>query len=177
MGYDKSGIQNDIEVANRFLNRSYLNDLTNFQVLPIEEHQKRFQSIRLYRINKLIYDSNEDVNDKLISVFNSVQNTRSNLVMILCGKSTSVEFYIGVQSMHEIGIADKVFQKSMLGNFPGSLLQRIEQSEVVLTLFPLFEMKKISYRVWKNSLIRCVEKNTFVCFWQRQFMIVSVKKD
>lgn len=130
MGYDKSGIQNDIEVANRFLNRSYLNDLTNFQVLPIEEHQKRFQSIRLYRINKLIYDSNEDVNDKLISVFNSVQNTRSNLVMILCGKSTSVEFYIGVQSMHEIGIADKVFQKSMLGNFPGSLLQRIEQSEV-----------------------------------------------
>ena len=130
MIYDEQKIQADIAVANRFVNRSYLSDLSEFEVLPLEEHQKRFQSIRLYRINKLIYDSSEDVNDKLISVLNSVQNTRSNLVLILCGKKNSVEFYIGVQSMHEIGIADKVFQKSMLGNFPGSSVQRIPQSEV-----------------------------------------------
>ena len=130
MIYDERSIQNDIAVANRFVNRSYLSDLAELEVVPLAEHQKRFQSIRLYRINKLIYDSNEDVNDKLISVFNSVQNTRSNLVLILCGKKNSVEFYIGVQSMHEIGIADKVFQKSILGNFPGSSVQRVPQSEV-----------------------------------------------
>lgn len=128
--YDEQKLQTDIDVANRFVNRSYLSDLAELEVIPLGEHQKRFQSIRLYRINKLVYDSSEDVNDKLISVFNSVQNTRSNLVLILCGKKNSVEFYIGVQSMYEIGIADKVFQKSMLGNFPGSSVQRIPQDEV-----------------------------------------------
>ncbi len=128
--YDEQKLQTDIDVANRFVNRSYLSDLTELEVIPLGEHQKRFQSIRLYRINKLVYDSSEDVNDKLISVFNSVQNTRSNLVLILCGKKNSLEFYIGVQSMYEIGIADKVFQKSMLGNFPGSSVQRIPQDEV-----------------------------------------------
>ena len=130
MIYDEQSIQANIATANRFVKRSYLSDLAELEVVPLAEHQKRFQSIRLYRINKLIYDSSEDVNDKLISVFNSVQNTRSNLVLMLCGKKNSVEFYIGVQSMHEIGIADKVFQKSMLGNFPGSSVQRVPQSDV-----------------------------------------------
>lgn len=125
-----NNLQTDIAVANQFIKRTYLNDLSQYEVMPLDEHQKRFQSIRLYRINKLIYDKSEDVNDKLISVFNSVQNTRSNLVLILRGQKDSVEFYVGVQSSREIGIADKVFQKSMLGNFPGSSVNKISQSEV-----------------------------------------------
>ena len=130
MVLSEQNVSTDIAVANRFVKRSYLSDLTEYEVIPLPEHQKRFQSIRLYKINKLIYDSSEDVNDKLVSVFNSVQNTRSNLVLMLSGKKNSVDFYIGVQSMYEIGIADKVFQKSMLGNFPGSSVQRVPQSEV-----------------------------------------------
>ncbi len=130
MVLSEQNVSTDIAVANRFVKRSYLSNLTEYEVIPLPEHQKRFQSIRLYKINKLIYDSSEDVNDKLVSVFNSVQNTRSNLVLMLCGKKNSVDFYIGVQSMYEIGIADKVFQKSMLGNFPGSSVQRVSQSEV-----------------------------------------------
>lgn len=130
MVLSEQNVNTDIAVANRFVKRSYLSNLTEYEVIPLPEHQKRFQSIRLYKINKLIYDSSEDVNDKLVSVFNSVQNTRSNLVLMLCGKKNAVDFYIGVQSMYEIGIADKVFQKSMLGNFPGSSVQRVSQSEV-----------------------------------------------
>ena len=130
MLYDEQKLQADLATANRFVKRSYLSELTDLEVVPLPEHQKRFQSIRLYRVNKLIYDSSEDVNDKLVSVFNSVQNTRSNLILLLCGKKNTVEFYIGVQSMHEIGIADKVFQKSMIGNFPGSSVQRVPQGDV-----------------------------------------------
>ena len=89
--YDEQLLQDNIAVANKFVNRSYLSELSELEVVPLAEHQKRFQSIRLYKINKLIYDSSEDVNDKLISVFNSVQNTRSNLVLMLCGKKNSVE--------------------------------------------------------------------------------------
>lgn len=123
-------LQTDIAVANQFIKRTYLNDLSEFEVIPLEEHHKKFQSIRLYRIQKLIYDKSEDINDKLISVFNSVQNTRSNLVLIIHGQKQSVDFYIGVQSNREIGVADKVFQKSIMGNFPGSTVTKVPQSDV-----------------------------------------------
>ena len=63
-----STVLNDIAVANQFVKRTYLNDLSEFEVIPLAENQKRFQSIRLYRIHKLVYDKSEDVNDKLVSV-------------------------------------------------------------------------------------------------------------
>lgn len=130
MAATELSILNDVQVANQFVKRSYLNDLTEHEVIPLAEHQKKFQSIRLYKVDKLIYDKSEDVNDKLVSVFNTVQNTRSALVMILRGLPDSVELYLGVQSNREVSVAEKVFGKSLLGNFPGSIATKVPQPEV-----------------------------------------------
>ena len=130
MNYEQNKTAADIALANQFVKRTYLNDLTQYEVIPLDENQKKFQSIRLYKVDKFIYDTSEDINDKLVSVFNSVQNTRSNLVFILRGIKDSVEFYLGVQSHREIGVADKVFNKSMMGNFPGSALNKVPQASV-----------------------------------------------
>ena len=126
-----NSISEDILIASKFVKRAYLNNLNEYEVVPLEDNQKKFQTIRLYKVDKLIFDSNEDVNDKLVSVFNSVSNTKSNLIFILKGLENSVEFYLGVQSNREIGVADKVFKKSILGNFPGSSVERIAQQDVV----------------------------------------------
>lgn len=130
MAVTELSIMNDIAVANQFVKRSYLNDLTEFEVVPLAEHQKKFQSIRLYRVDKLIFDKSEDVNDKLVSVFNTVQNTRSALVMLLRGTADGVELYMGVQSNREVSVADRVFNKSLLGNFPGSVATRVPQEQL-----------------------------------------------
>lgn len=130
MAATELSIKNDIAVANQFVKRSYLNDLTEFEVVPLAENQKKFQSIRLYRVDKLIFDKSEDVNDKLVSVFNTVQNTRSALVMILRGTANGVELYLGVQSNREVSVADRVFSKSLLGNFPGSIATKVPQPEL-----------------------------------------------
>ena len=130
-----------VSLANKYVSKTYLHDLSSLTVVPISEYNKKFQAIRLYKINKLVYDKNEDINDKLISVFNAVQNTRSNIVLIICGKKTEVEFYVGVQSSREIGVADKVFHKSFLGNFPGSSAQKVPQEQLsgILTTATTFE--------------------------------------
>ena len=130
MAATELSITNDIAVANQFVKRSYLNDLTEYEVVPLAENQKKFQSIRLYHIDKLIFDKSENVNDKLVSVFNTVQNTRSALVMLLRGTVDGVELYLGVQSNREVSVADRVFSKSLLGNFPGSIATRVPQQEL-----------------------------------------------
>ena len=130
MAATELSILNDISVANQFVKRSYLNDLTEYEVLPLAEHHKKFQSIRLYKVDKLIFDKSEGINDKLVSVFNTVQNTRSALVMILRGCRDNVELYLGIQSNRDASVAEKVFSKSLLGNFPGSIATRVPQPEV-----------------------------------------------
>lgn len=147
MAATELSILNDISVANQFVKRSYLNDLTAYEVLPLADHQKKFQSIRLYRVDKLIFDKSEDVNDKLVSVFNTVQNTRSALVMILKGTPDGVELYLGVQSNREVSVADKVFGKSLLGNFPGSIATKVPQQQVAELLTQVTTLDEDSMNV------------------------------
>ena len=153
MAATELSIINDIQVANQFVKRDYLNDLTEYEVLPLAEHQKKFQSIRLYKVDKLIYDKSEDVNDKLVSVFNTVQNLRSALVMILRGQQDCVELYMGVQSNREVSVAEKVFGKSLLGNFPGSIATRVPQSEVAELLTDMTKMDEESMNMTSLNVI------------------------
>ena len=50
MNYSQNKIQADIAIANQFVKRTYLNDLTEYEVIPLDENQKRFQAIRLYKV-------------------------------------------------------------------------------------------------------------------------------
>lgn len=156
MAVTELSVMNDIAVANQFVKRSYLNDLTEYEVLPLAEHQKKFQSIRLYRVDKLIYDKSEDVNDKLVSVFNTVQNTRSALVMILRGKPDGIELYLGVQSNREVSVADKVFGKSLMGNFPGSIATKVPQQEVAELLTQITDVDEDSMNVTCLNVIPAI---------------------
>ncbi len=122
-------ILKDVSAANQFVKRSYLDNLTEYEVLPLAECNKKFQQIRLYKVDKLMFDKNEDINDKLVSVFNAVENSKSALVMILRGHRDNVELYLGVQSNQVVSMAEKMFEKSLLGNFPGSVVSNVPQSE------------------------------------------------
>ena len=122
-------ITSSIALADKYVKRTYLNDLAEYDVVPLEESLKKFNSIRLYRVSKLIFDAEENINDKLVSVFNAVQNIKSNLVFIIRSREKTIDFYIGVQSDRDIGIADKIFAKSFLGNFPGSVVAKISRED------------------------------------------------
>ena len=126
---DKNVVQREIELANRFIERSYLNDLIECNVVPMDAGKKRFAAIRLFKVCRLIYEKNSNINDKLVSVFNSIQSLRSNLVMVLHGNSSGIELYIGIHSNMEAGIAEKAFSKSFMGNFPGSMLEKSNTSD------------------------------------------------
>ena len=42
-------------LANQFINRSYLANINNNQVLPLEDDLKSTYNIRLYKITKIVY--------------------------------------------------------------------------------------------------------------------------
>jgi hypothetical protein len=130
MEFNINDLQRDFSLAEQFVEKSFLDDLTKFRVVPLEEAKKRFNSIRLLRLTKIVYDKDEGTNDKLVSVFSAVQSLKSNVVFIIEGSEKQVEIYLGIQSYREAGTADKVFSKGFLGNFPGSITNR-QENELV----------------------------------------------
>ena len=123
-------LNNGLITADRFINKNYLINVAEQNVVPISDFEKSTNSIRLFQIMKLVYDKTENINDKLISVYSALQNVDSSAVLVINGKNGEVTFYIGIRSLDNAAIASKILEKSFIGNFPGSTLRSMKNSEI-----------------------------------------------
>ena len=76
-------MRKQMDSAERFIDKKFLENLQEYNVHPLSEYLKKHNLTRMYRIEKIVYDKNEDINEKLISVFHSVMPFCKNLVLIL----------------------------------------------------------------------------------------------
>ncbi len=123
-------ISDGLLAADRLINKSYLINLINSKVLPLDENKKTTSPIRLCKIEKLVFDKEENINDKLISVYSSLLNINSTALLIIKGNKEEVSFYIGVRSDTNAAVAELILEKSFLGNFAGSSLKRLRNTDI-----------------------------------------------
>ena len=123
-------LNNGLITADRFINKNYLINISKQSVVPLPEEEKNTNAIRLFQIVKLVYDKQENVNDKLISVYSALQNVNSSALLLINGDGKSTTFYIGVRSNQNAATASKILEKSFLGNFSGSTLRQMRNSEI-----------------------------------------------
>lgn len=116
--------------ADKYINKNYLINIAEQNVVTINEMEKNTNAIRLFQIVKLVYDKKENINDKLISVYSALQNVDSSALMIINGNGNGVTFYIGVRSEENAATASKILEKSFLGNFSGSMMRSMKNSEI-----------------------------------------------
>ena len=112
--------------ADNYINRNYLINAINHTVLEPDKDPNWANRIRLFEVNKIVYDKKENVNDKLISVYASLQNIQGSVLLIVDGKPEGVKLYIGVKenpnTVTNIRTSAEVLYSSFMGNFPGSEL-------------------------------------------------------
>lgn len=122
-------LQNTIQV----LEKTYLHKMTDYKIMSIDNevlNQNMARQIRLFQIEKIVYDKNEDIAEKLVNVYNALGNLNNSLFLIIDSNGNEVEFYIGTRS-EQISIAQETLMKSMKGNFPGTRLKKVRNSDYV----------------------------------------------
>lgn len=121
-------MNNYITYVDYFVRRSYLSNLTRFSVQPY--NQTKSHDLRLYHIEKIIYDREEDVNEKLASVYSAMRNINTPTIMLIDGSDTGVNFYLGAKVNSTSGIAGDLLKNSFTANFPGSSCTKLMNEEV-----------------------------------------------
>ena len=134
---------NGIITANNFIEKKYLINLAAESVVPMPENIKNPGDIRLMKIGKIIYDRNENVNDKLISVYGALQDIDSSALMLIDGDGEGVSFYIGTCSSNA-AVAARILRKSFLGNFPGSSLINLKNSEINIMMNKIVQSANVN---------------------------------
>jgi len=116
-----------ISAANYFIDRLYLDDLSQYEPCALGEINRKNRFLRFCQIEKIMYDADEDINDKLISVYGALAQFVNNVVLLIVGSKTDAKIYIGIRSKRDTAVAGHILHDAFMANFPGSTLKPIEE--------------------------------------------------
>ena len=136
--YD-SVLDKSLFYADAFVNKSYLINLNQYEVVEVENDRKSDDFIRLYRIQRIVYDVEENANDKLISVYSALYNINSSTIIVIRSLKGTLDFYIGIRSENNASTAEAILKKSLDGNFPGSVTEQVPKQEITEVLSSINE--------------------------------------
>ena len=120
------GIEEAVQSAEYFINRSYLDNLAEYEPLSLPETDRSYRFVRLCQIEKIVYDKDENVLDKLVSVYGAMAQFVDHVALFIVGGKTEVKLYLGVRARRHFAVAEGILADAFMANFPGSSLKMLK---------------------------------------------------
>ena len=137
--------------ADKIVLKKYMNGICNYPVKEIENRSLdlSLKTIRLNKVDKLVFNKEENNQDKLMNVYNAVGLTGGSIINLIISDGDKVDYYIGTRTstINEIATSEDVLCSSMMGNFPGSTLHKLDSnqtSECIENIFGSENKKNIT---------------------------------
>ena len=112
-------LREGFEIADMYLTQRYLDRFSAGTVFDPDNNITNDLKLRIFKISKIVYDPNEQINDKFISVYGSLHALNSAVALIIRSDKNEVGFYAAVRSEDNPGMAGETLSSSLRGNFPG----------------------------------------------------------
>lgn len=119
-----------IGFVNQFIQKNYMIGLSAWPVEPVREDLKRSGCIRLFKLNKLVFDTPESVNNKLVTVYNALSSIGSSVLLVADSNGVKVDYYLGVRSGTDASTAGRILERALQGNFPGSNIEALRNDRI-----------------------------------------------
>ena len=136
--------------ADALLNKSYLSALDSAKVVeqyPIVTDNAKIiaslnKEVRFFDITQIVLNKNENMRDKLVTVFNSVSGTGASLLMHIKGSDDKVQIRFGVKNAdrQKLALSQEILEKNLKANFPGSIFVNCDKNAMqskILDALPL----------------------------------------
>lgn len=113
--------------ADKMVMKKYMNGISKCEVKPIDSalaNTDLNSVFRLYRIDKLVYNADENNLEKLMNVYNAVGMCGGSIVNIIVSDGDTVEYYLGTRAsdINGVAVCQDMLSSSLLGNFQGSAM-------------------------------------------------------
>lgn len=107
--------------------KHYLTKLKDLDVIPIPLEEDD-ENIRIFKINKMVYEKDEFATDKFISVVSAMTYCNASIFLIVDGHKNRTDFYLGIKNDKEddertASSVANALRDSLRGQFPGVELQ------------------------------------------------------
>lgn len=132
--------------ADQMVLKKYLYKLSDSSCLEMDKDLQSIKvggNVSLYRVAQIVYDKNENIQDKLTTVYSSILSLGNyGIVMLVNGHKESVDLFLGVVTRNleiraeknqllandkELGDSGKVLRDAFVGNFPGIKMRPVKK--------------------------------------------------
>ncbi|MUV07030.1 DUF87 domain-containing protein [Planococcaceae bacterium Storch 2/2-2] len=121
-----------LQATDTLLNKRYLHELSRIPAQPVQSLWKPIH-YRLFHIEKIVYDLEEDTYEKLSTVLTTLHALQSKAVLFLQSDGTTVNVYAGIVA-EDVTSAASALHMSMKGAFPGSSLTSLRGRDIQSTI-------------------------------------------
>ena len=139
-------------LADDILNKKYLAELGNYQIVPLVEIDKNLADttcgdcMRIFHINRITFDKEENNQEKLLNVYSALHGCGGAVILIVQSKKDHVDFYLGTRFNGD-ALAQDILQNAMAGNFSGSNLELKKSGEIGQMISDIFDNKSATQTV------------------------------
>lgn len=161
--------------ADLILSKSYLSVLNSAQIVQQRQNvaeNKNFinelnASTRFFDVTQIVLNKNENMRDKLVSVFNAVGTIGASIITMIHGdeKSVSISFGIKANDTANVGKYSQTLENCLKGNFPGTKLNTVRKDQLEMIMKDYFPNNPAVSTVTDVPGFRSDEENK-----DRQFM-------
>lgn len=133
---NKKDLINGYIIAENVVNNNYLRTLSNYEVLEIADKLDDISlknTVSMFKIKQIVHKKDEDIYQKLSTIYNSVAANGSSIIMIIDAQKDELDIYVGVKSSIErknLRAAAKTIKKGIDGNFDGSILEELDNDNI-----------------------------------------------
>lgn len=125
----QEGSTNAMGLVDDIVLKNYLTKMTQMELVPMEKEED-YSNLRLFKINKMVYEKDEYATDKFISVVSAMTNSECSIYLIVDGMVDHTDFYLGIKCNDADRTASSIaqtFTNAIKGQFPG--IKGVDESD------------------------------------------------
>lgn len=121
--------------ADTIINKNFLRVLNELEVVRLPRELENIDIIskaRFMKINKLVYNKNENTLDKLTTILNAASLSGASVATIINSNGNKIDYYIGVinkNSKEDLTVQSEILEGTFNANFAGSKLDSLTNTE------------------------------------------------
>ncbi|MDR0918308.1 MAG: DUF87 domain-containing protein [Oscillospiraceae bacterium] len=114
-------LKSGLEYSRYYINNEYLKDISVFNIEKPIVSETFYQDLGLFSVDKITLNTEENIFEKLTSVYSALNNTGLSFVILVQADKSGVNLYLGVKNNAEYStaVAKDILKKSFNGNFGG----------------------------------------------------------
>lgn len=89
---------------------------------------QNIDNVKIFKINKMVYEKNEFALHKFATVFNVFSSIKTSFFVIIDSDKTNTDFYMGIRSENDSNSIGEMIKSSMEGQFSGIDIEKISLS-------------------------------------------------